>query len=364
MMDARANATLTPCGTAADGRTVQVAELRNHRGMLVRVSTRGGAILELQAPDRNGCMADVVLGKADFDAWEQSGAPFNSIVGRYANRIAGGGFSLDDHFYCLAGADPRTGIVLHGGPEGFHRRLWQPTLLRESAAVGVKLHYVSGDGENGFPGALDVSVSYTLMDENVLRIDYRATTTRPTVVNLTNHTYFRLGSPNIGPVYGESLQVLASHFTPSDANEVPTGEIRSVENTPFDFRQSARLLDRLYSKDPQILLAHGLNHNFVLDKPGAGALSLAARLYDPDSGRILEVRTTEPGVQIYTANHFNGSSVGSSGWALRQADGIAFETQHFPNSPNQRNFPSTVLRPGEVFRSTTEFGFRTDAQQQ
>jgi aldose 1-epimerase len=357
-----ASSTLTPFGIASDGATVRVAELRNTRGMLVRISTRGAAILELDAPDRNGHMANVVLGKADFAAWEERGAPFNSIVGRYANRIAGGGFELDGHFFPLAGADPKTGIVSHGGREGFNQRLWQPILLQEPGAAGVNLHYVSPDGENGFPGSLDVSVSCELMEENVLRIVYHATTTKPTVLNLTNHVYFSLGAPGAGPIYGETLQVFASHFTPGDAHQVPTGEVRSVAKTPFDFRQPARLLERVYSDDPQVLLAHGLDHNFVLDEPSVGAPTLAVRLYDPDSGRVLEVRTTEPGVQIYTANFFNGSTVGSAGRALRQGDGIAFETQHFPNSPNQPNFPSTVLRPGEVFRSVTEFVFRTDAR--
>jgi aldose 1-epimerase len=355
-----ATATLTPFGDAADGSAVQVAALQNTRGMLVRISTRGGAIVDLDTPDRNGRVANVVLGKADFGAWEERGSTFNSIVGRYANRIAGGGFNLDGHFYPLAGADPKTGIVSHGGPESFSNRLWTPTLMREPGAAGVSLRYVSSDGENGFPGALDVSVSYRLTDENVLRIEYRATTTKPTVLNLTNHAYFSLSAPGPGPIYGEILQVFASRFTPIDAHEVPTGEIRSVQGTPFDFRQPARLLERVYSDDPQMLLAHGLDHNFVLDKPAVGALTLAARLQDPNSGRILEVRTTEPGVQIYTGNFFNGSRVGSSGRALRQGDGITFETQHFPDSPNQPGFPSTVLRPGEVFQSTTEFVFRTD----
>jgi aldose 1-epimerase len=353
-----AGVTLTPFGTAVDGQ-VQIATLQNVHGLLVRISTRGGTILELDAPDRTGSMANVVLGKRDFAAWEEGG-PFSSIVGRYANRIAGGGFTLDGRFYKLAGADPKTAIVSHGGPGGFSSRLWTPTILDRSAAAGVSLRYISADGENGFPGALEVTVTYTLTDDDVLRIDYRATTTRPTVLNLTNHSYFNLGGPQAGPIYGEMLQVFASHFTPTDAHQVPTGEIRSVVGTPFDFRQAARVADRIYSSEPQMLLARGLDHNFVLDKSADGAMTRAVRLYDPGSGRILEVWTTEPGVQVYSANFFNGTAVGASGRALRQGDGLAFETQHFPNSPNQPGFPTTVLRPGEGFRSATEFVFATD----
>jgi aldose 1-epimerase len=227
----------------------------------------------------------------------------------------------------------------------------------------VRLHYLSVDGDSGYPGNLDVRVTYALTNDDVLQIAYRATTTKPTVLNLTNHSYFHLGAPEVGSIYDETMQVFASRFTPTDIHQVPTGEIRSVTGTPFDFRRPVRIGDRIYSDDPQMLIARGLDHNFVLDKP-AGAMALAVRLHDPRSGRILEVRTTEPGVQIYSANFFNGTTLGTSSHTLRQGDGLAIETQHFPDSPHQPNFPTTVLRPGQTFRSVTEFAFSTDALRQ
>jgi aldose 1-epimerase len=354
-----AEASRSPFGTSAAGETVEIITLKNKGGMIVRFSTRGGAILEIGAPDRKGARNNVVLGHPDFAAWEKAGS-FNTVVGRFANRIGGGGFTLDDVFYKLAGANPNN-VVLHGGPGGFASRLFMTETFESPTAAGATMTYVSADGENGFPGELTLEMTYTLTEESVLRLDYVATTTKPTVVNLTNHTYFNIGGYDSGPVYDQVMQVFASRLTPTDAHQVPTGEIATVEGTPFDFRKPTRVGERIYSTDPQMLLARGIDHNFVLDRQPGGGLSVAARLTDPKSGRQMEVRTTEPGVQIYTSNFMNGAALGANGRTLRQGDAIAFETQHFPDSPNKPSFPTTVLRPGETFRSTTEYAFSTDA---
>jgi len=347
-------------GTSDNGEVVEAITLRNDHGMSVRFLTRGGVITEINAPDRAGKFNNVVLGKPDFAAWDRGGS-FNSVVGRYANRIAGGGFTLDGTFHKLVGANPKTGVVIHGGPNGFSSRLWKAELFERADASGATLSYVSADGENGFPGELKVSMTYSLSNDNVLRLEYRASTSKPTVVNLTNHTYFNIGGYDSGPVYDQVMQVFASRWTPTDANQIPTGEIQSVEGTPFDFRKATRVGERIYSTHPQMLLARGLDHNFVLDKPAGVAVPVAVRLSDPRTGRQMEVRTTEPGVQIYSANGMNGSTLGANGRTVRQGDGLAFETEHFPDSPNKPNFPSTVLRPGETFHSVTEYAFSTDA---
>jgi aldose 1-epimerase len=353
-------ATVAQFGVSPNGEIVHVITLQNDRGMTVRFLTRGGTVIEISAPDREGKIENLVLGKADFAAWDSGGA-FNSIIGRYANRIDGGGFTLDGKFYKLAGVNPKTNVASHGGPHGFDSKLWEAETFTSSDRAGATLTYVSADGENGYPGELSVTVTYTLSEENVLRLDYRATTTKPTVLNLTNHTYFNMAGADSGPIYDQVMQVFADRFTPTDDRQVPTGDIVSVAGTPFDFREPTRVGDRIYSTDPQIVLAKGIDHNFVLNKPAGVVIPVAVRLSDPHSGRQLEVRTTEPGVQIYTGNYFDGSMMGADGRTLRQSDGIAFETQHYPDSPNQPGFPSTVLRPGQTFHSTTEFAFSTDA---
>jgi aldose 1-epimerase len=346
-------------GTSAKGEVVELISLHNTHGMTVRFSTRGGSITEISAPDRTGRIQNLVLGRADFRAWENGG---NAIMGRYANRISGGGFTLDGVFYRLEGARPDTHVVIHGGPNGFSRRLWKAETFARGGRAGAVLSYVSPDDENGFPGELRVTVTYSLGEDDVLRLDYRATTSRPTVVNLTNHTAFNLGGDDSGPVYDEVLQVFASRFTPTDDKQIPTGEIAPVDGGPLDFRKPTRIGDRISSADPQMVIARGLDHNLVLDAPARpGDPVVAARLYDPKSGRRMEVRTTEPGVQIYVTND-DGSRLGANGRTLRQGDGICFETEHFPDSPNQPAFPSTVLRPGEVYHTVTEFAFSTDAE--
>jgi aldose 1-epimerase len=345
-------------GRTPTGEAVQLVTLTNSAGMTVRFSARGGTIIDILVPDRTGKLANIVLGKPDFAAWEKGDA-FNSVIGRYANRIAGGGFRLDGVFYKLV-SNPGNGIASHGGPGGLGSKLWAVATFERAGRTGAVLRFTSPDGDNGYPGNLAVTMTYTLMDTGVFRIDYAATTDKPTIINLTNHSYFNLAGTDSGPIYGHRMQVLASRYTPTDTLQVPTGELASVAGTPFDFRTPTNLGNALYAAHPQLQLARGIDHNFVLDAP-AGTLAPAVRLSDPDSGRQLEVRTTEPGVQIYTGNYFNGSQPGRDGRPIRQSDGIAIETQHFPDSPNRPAFPSTVLRPGETFRSTTEFAFSTDA---
>lgn len=346
-------------GTSPNGEVVDVITLKNDHGMTVRFITRGGAFTEISAPDRNGKSDNLVLGLGSFAAWDRGGA-FNSVVGRYANRIDKGGFTLDGKFYKLAGVNPRTNIAMHGGPHGFGSKLWKAKTFTRGEEAGATLTYVSADGENGYPGQLSVTMTYTLSNDSVLRLDYKATTTKPTVVNLTNHTYFNIAGADSGPVYDQVMQVFADKWTPTDDRQIPTGVIASVEGTPFDFRTPTRVGDRIYSTDPQIMLAKGIDHNFVLNKPAGVAIPVAVRLTDPHSGRQMEVRTTQPGVQIYTANNLDGSMMGADGRTLRQSDAIAFETEHYPDSPNKPNFPSTVLRPGQTFHSITEFAFSTD----
>jgi aldose 1-epimerase len=249
------------------------------------------------------------------------------------------------------------GVAMHGGPKGFGSRVWRGETFAKAGGAGVTLSYVSADGENGYPGALTTQITYTLTNRDEVRIDYAATTDKPTIVNLTNHTYFNLAGE--GVVYDHDLQVLASLWTPTDEAQIPTGEIASVEGTPFDLRQPARIGDKVTSTHPQMVLAKGYDHNFVLDKPAGDPLPVAVRVHDPKSGRRMEVRTSEPGVQVYTGNNLNGSVIGKAG-TLRQSAGVAFETEHFPDSPNKPNFPSTVVRPGEAWRSTTVFRFSVD----
>jgi len=352
------SATKALFGIAKDGAQVDLVTLRNDRGMVVQISSRGGTITRIDVPDRAGKPGNVVLGAADFEGWERMGG-FNSITGRYANRIGSGGFTLDGTVYKLP-ANPKTGVILHGGFPGFASRLFRTEIVQQDARAAVRFTLVSPDGDNGFPGELTLHVTYSLGNDDVLRLDYEATTTKATVVNLTNHAYFTLGTHASGPIYDQIMQVFASRWTPTDENQVPTGEIAPVDGTPFDFRKPTRLRERIYSSHPQMLLAKGLDHNFVLDDAFGKAPRLAVRLTDPGSGRQLEVRTTEPAVQIYSSNNMFGTTVDADGRAMRQSDAIAFETEHFPDSPNKPHFPSTILRPGETYRQTTEFAFSTD----
>ncbi|MDT9699598.1 aldose epimerase family protein [Streptomyces sp. P17] len=316
-------------GTLSDGTAVHRWTLER-AGVRVRVLTYGGVVQSVKVPDREGVPGNVVLGFAELDGYPAHPGPyFGALVGRYANRIAGGRFTLDGLTYAL----PRNNgpNCLHGGERGFDERVWDA----EPVGHGVRLSRVAGPGEEGFPGRLEVSATYTLDAEGALRIAYEAVTDAPTVVNLTNHSYFNLAGSGAGNAGGHELRIAASRFTPVDADLIPTG-VEDVEGTRFDFRAARKA-------------GAGYDHNFVLDKGVTAAPVEVAELHDPSSGRVLTVSTTEPGLQLYTADHLSEP--------FAPGDGIALETQHFPDSPNQPDFPSTVLRPGEVFRSETVYAF-------
>jgi aldose 1-epimerase len=343
-------------GTTTDGMAVHAYTLTNDHAVSAKILDYGGIIAELNAPDRRGQVKNVVLGLADLQAYETTGA-LNSLIGRYANRIKGG-FTIDGHHYALA-ANPK-GITLHSGRPFYGALVWAAQTVRDERGAGVVLSRVSPDGEQGFPGEMHISVTYTLDESNDLRLDYEATTDKPTVVTLTNHVYFNLSGNGSGDVYGQQLQVMADQYTPTDADQIPTGEFAPVAGTALDFRQFTPIGARLRSSEPQMLYAQGYDHNFVLRKPAGDPLPLALIMHDLRSGRVLELRTTEPGIQVYSANHMNGSVVSAAGTTIRQGDGLALETEHFPNSPNEPRFPSTLLRPGETLRSTTVFHMTTD----
>lgn len=349
-----ANASIAALAPNAKGEVMQAITLTNPAGMRVVILTRGGAIAEISVPDRQGRLANVVLTRPDMAAWDRGGS-FNTLIGRFANRIAGGGFTIDGVRHTLP-ANPETGIIIHGGQGGWGTRLWSPRLIKAGTGAGVELQLESPDGDNGFPGAVSVSATYTLTDTNELRLDWKATTTRPTHINVTNHSYFNLAGHGAGTVDSLRLRLFASRYTPVDGKNIPTGEIAPVAGTPFDFTTARAIGPALRTPHPQIAQARGIDHNLVVDGT-PGRLRPAAELVDPASGRRLVVSTTEPGVQVYTANGFNGSQTAAGGMLLRQSDGIALETQHYPDSPNQPGFPSTLLRPGQIFTSTTVFAF-------
>lgn len=329
--------------------TVDRYTLANARGMVVRVLTLGGIVQSIEVPDDQGRSANVVLGFDSVDGYLAARRYFGAIIGRYANRIAAGRFSLNGRTYQLPINDGPNS--LHGGTTGFDRHVWET-----SAEAGrLVLRRTSPDGEMGYPATLEVHVTYTLTDDDALRIDYQAVNrdaSLATVVNLTNHTYFNLAGESSGDVYGHELQILASRFTPIDQTLIPTGQIASVAGTPMDFRTATPIGARIGAADEQLTVARGYDFNWILDRPDAGDESLipAARLRDPGSGRMLEVVTTEPGLQFYSGNFLNGPRYG-------RGAGLCLETQHFPDSPNHPNFPSTVLGPEESYRSTTLYRF-------
>lgn len=337
-------------GTTSDGQRVDVFTLTNTNGAVARLSSLGATLVSLMAPDRAGRVADVVLGFDTFEGWTNNASFFGVIVGRYGNRIANGRFTLDGTPYTLARNNGPN--HLHGGVKGFDKVVWTATEVERPDGPSVQFEYVSRDGEEGYPGTLRATVVYTLTGRNELRIAYSATTDRKTVVNLTNHTYFNLAGS--GDILGHSLTIAAGRFTPVDSTLIPTGELRSVAGTPFDFRQATPIGARIDAADEQLRFGGGYDHNFVLNRQ-SGDLTLAARAVDPVSGRVLEVHTTEPGVQFYTGNFLDGTIVGKGGQRYARRTGFCLETQHFPDSPNQPSFPTTVLEPGQTYRTTTVF---------
>jgi aldose 1-epimerase len=341
-------------GTTRDGQTVHAFTLTNNKGMRAEVLDYGGIICDVEAPGRDGRMANVILCQKDMAGILATG-PLSALTGRYANRLLHG-FTLDGKHYDLA-ANP-AGVTLHGGRPGYSTRVLQTVKTFQTATTaGVTLRLVSPDGDQGFPGTLTIDVTYTLTDDSDFRIDYKATTDKPTVVNLTNHTYYNMAGNGSGSVEPQILTLMADSYTPTDQNQIPTGEIAPVAGTALDFRTPKPIGKDLRSSEPQMLIGQGYDQNFVLRKSRPGALEMAARLTDPASGRTLELYTTQPGVQIYSSNHLNGTAVTPAGTTLRATDGMALETQHYPDSPNHPAFPSTVLRPGETFTSTTMMHF-------
>ncbi len=317
----------------------------------------GAIIQELHVPDREGNTANVVLGFRDVDRYFQKHPHFGAVVGRYGNRIDGGRFELDGQPIQVT---PNKGeFTLHGGERGFDYYIWESEPIEEGDTVGVRLTRVSPDGEEGFPGTLTATVEYRLTPDNALRLDYAVTADAPTVHNLTNHSYFNLAGEGSGTVEDHVLHVNASRFTATDERQIPTGELAEVAGTPLDYRQPHAIVDALRDASSlEIVRARGIDHNYVIDRPaGDDGLALAARLSDPRSGRVMTVETTQPGVQVYTGNSLDGGVAGYSGQLYRQTDAVCFETQHFPDSPNQPAFPSTVIRPGETFRSATIYRF-------
>jgi len=342
-----------PFGKSPDGQAVELFTLKNSHGLEARIMTWGAALVSLKVPDAQGHSGDVVLGFDDLDGYLKQDYFFGKVVGRYANRIARGRFTLDGKVYKLY---VNNGLnSLHGGQRGFDKRVWTPL---HADGHTLELQYTSKDGEEGYPGTLVVTVRYTVAEDNELRIDYTATTDKDTVLNLSNHSYFNLGGAGNGTILDEDLQINADRFTPVDSGLIPTGELRSVAGTPMDFRQPTRIGARIDSDDQQLKFGRGYDHNWVLNKSDA-ALTLAVRVHDPRSGRVMEVLTTEPGVQFYTGNFLQGPINGKDGQVYQHRAALCLETQHFPDSPNHPAFPTTELKAGQTYRSATIFRFST-----
>ena len=349
-------------GQLPTGENVRVFTLTNVRGMRLRAINYGAVVLSLEVPDRAGVLGDVVLGFNTLEEYVKGSPFFGAIVGRYGNRIAGGRFVLDGETTVLALNNAPAGIpcALHGGERGFDKVVWQAEEVECQGEPAVRFSYTSPDGEEGYPGTLRTTVTYWLDGDNGWHIDYAASTDKATPVNLTQHTFFNLKGEGNGTILDHEVTVHADAFTPVDAGMIPTGAIESVAGTPLDFTRGARLSERIGSPFDQIALGNGIDHNFVLNAQGGG-MALAATAYEAGSGRLLEVYTTEPGMQLYTGNFLDGSLSGKSGRTYGCREGLCFETQHFPDSPNHPHFPSTVLRPGQKLQSSTVYRFKSRA---
>lgn len=341
-------------GTTADGRFVEAYTIRNGKGMEMVVLTYGGIIQSLRAPDRTGAFDDIVMGFDTLAEYEAHSPYFGSLIGRVGNRIAGGAFTLDGRTYTLARNNGPN--HLHGGVKGWDKLIWAADPFQDATGAGVLLTLTSPDGDEGYPGTVTAHVRYTLTPDNRLIVDYHATTDKPTIINLTQHSYFNLGGAKTPDILGHELLINADRFTPVDATLIPTGVLAPVEGTPFDFRVPTAIGARIDADHEQIAHGPGYDHNFVLTRAGDG-LELAATVYEPVTGRTLEIRTTEPGLQFYAGNFLDGSFTGKGGRAYPRRSGFCLETQHFPDAPNQPAFPSIELRPDGEYRSQTVFAF-------
>jgi aldose 1-epimerase len=346
----------TAFGKTANGHTVHLYTLANKNGFEARITNYGGIVVSLKAPDKAGKYEDVVLGFDSLDGYLKEHPYFGALIGRYGNRIARGTFTLNNVEYKLAVNNGEN--HLHGGLKGFDKQTWTAREMPGSNPA-LELTYSSRDGEEGYPGRLSVRVVYSVTADNELKIDYTASTDRTTVLNLTNHSYFNLAGQGSGDILGHLMQINAGRFTPVDKGLIPTGELRTVKGTPFDFTTATPIGARIDAADEQIRNGGGYDHNFVLNRTSEG-LNLAARVKEPGSGRVLEVHTTEPGVQFYAGNFLDGSITGKGGKAYHKRYAFCLETQHFPDSPNRKEFPAVVLEPGQEYRSTTVYRFSAE----
>lgn len=343
-----------PFGKTAGGQAVDLFELTNAAGPRAAIMTYGATVVSLEVPDRNGKPGDVVLGFETLDEYVKYSPHFGCACGRYANRIAKGRFTLDGAEYSLAVNNGEN--HLHGGIKGFDKVVWKAEPVDRPGAVAVKMTYLSADGEEGYPGNLSCEITYSLTSDNALRIDYKATTDKPTVVNLTNHSYFNLAGHGVGNILGHQLMINADRFTPTDKGQIPTGELRDVKGTPMDFTRPTAVGARIDQDDEQLRAGGGYDHNWVINGSDESP-ALAAEVYEPTTGRVMRVHTTEPGIQLYTGNHLNGRLVGKGGKTYAKRSALCLETQHFPDSPNKSDFPTTTLRPGETYTQTTIYSF-------
>ena len=349
--------TSKPFGMTTDGKEVMLYTLRNTKGATATISNYGGTVVSLTMPDRNGKFSDVVLGFKKLADYEKKSPYFGCLVGRYGNRIAKGTFSLDGKTHHLAINNPPNS--LHGGLRGFDKVIWGATPMETKEGPALKLTYTSRDGEEGYPGTLSVTATYTLTDRNELRVVFTATTDQKTVVNLTHHSYFNLAGEGNGDILGHVVTLKANRFTPVDKNLIPNGKLEPVKGTPFDFRKPTAIGARISQPDQQLQFGGGYDHNWVANKL-PGHLGVVAKVEEPTSGRVMEVLSTEPGVQFYTGNFLDGTLVGKSGKAYAFRNGFCLEPQQYPDSPNHPEFPSVILKPGQTYKNTIIYRFSTD----
>jgi aldose 1-epimerase len=344
--------TQEPFGSA-DGKSVALFTLRNTHGMEVKICNYGGIVTSIKVPDKQGQPGDVVLGYDSLDGYLKSSPYFGALIGRYGNRISDGKFALNGKEYTLATNNPPNS--LHGGIKGFDKQVWNAKVLLNGDGPTLELTYLSPDGEEGFPGNLKVKAVYWLADDNALHLDFTATTDADTPVNLTQHSYFNLAGH--GNILDTVLTLYADKFTPVDKNLIPTGELRPVKGTPFDFTKPTTIGARINEDNEQLKFGGGYDLNWVLNKPAPDKLTLAAAAYEPTSGRVLELWTTQPGLQFYTGNFLDGSITGKNGWTYQFRDAFCLEPQHFPDSPNHPHFPTTILKPGQTYENSIVYKF-------